>query len=116
MDAAALSPEQWLCAVRNHWNVDNACHNTWDKIFREDDQPWIVSGRHAPRGAVVVLLLRRIAYNLLALFRAVTQRSDERRQMPCKDLMRWLYNTLVAAQPDDVAGLRTRLIEADRVA
>lgn len=59
---------------------------------------------------VAVLLLRRLAYNLLALFRAVTQRSDELRQIPWKTLMRWVYNMLIAAQATDLEGLRNRQV------
>jgi hypothetical protein len=110
LEQPALSPEKWLILVRRHWGIENDCHNTWDKIFLEDDHPWIVADRHgdAPRGAVVVMLLRRIAYNLLALFRSVTQRSDERRQTPWKDLIRWVYNVLVAVTENDLLGLRQR--------
>jgi hypothetical protein len=70
----ALTGQQWLLAVRRHFTVENDCHNTWDKILREDDHPWIVAGDGACQGTVNVMLLRRIAYNLLALFRSVTQR------------------------------------------
>ena len=108
LPAAALSPEQWLLLVRRHWAVENHCHNTWDKIFREDDHPWFEGGHDAPQGALVVMLLRRVAYNLLALFRSVTQRSEENRQIPWKDLMRWVYNTLIAATAADLDGLRDR--------
>lgn len=101
----ALSPHQWLHAFRAHWGVENQCHNTWDTAFKEDDKPWIETD---PKGMVVVLLLRRMAYNLLALYRSVTQRSHERRQTPWKTVLRWVYNTLIKAQADDIAGLRTR--------
>jgi len=37
--------------------------------------------------ALVVAILRRIAYTMLALFRSVTQRSDERRAAPWKTLL-----------------------------
>ena len=104
----ALSPAQWLHAVRRHWGVENDCHNIWDKILREDEQPWIVAGRKACQGTLNVMLLRRIAFNLLALFRNVTQRADERRLTPWGDLTRWIYNTLIAAQPADLRGLRQR--------
>ena len=104
----ALTDEQWLLLVRRHWGVENDCHQIWDKIFREDDKPWIEAGEGASQGTVVVMLLRRIGYNLLALFRSVTQRSEERRQMPWKDLVRWVYNTLIAATALDTEGLRRR--------
>ena len=103
-----LSAGQWLQMVRNHWVVENGCHQIWDKIFREDERPWITSGAGAPQGAVVVMMLRRLGFNLLALFRGVTQRSEDKRLTPWKDLMRWVYNTLIAATDDDVADLRPR--------
>jgi hypothetical protein len=43
----------------------NQCHQTWDTAFREDDKPWVVKD---PKGAVVLMLLRRLNYNALALF------------------------------------------------
>ena len=49
-----------------------------------DDHPWIEAH---PRGAKAIALLRRIAYNLLTLFRSVTQRCDERRRTPWRTLM-----------------------------
>jgi hypothetical protein len=79
-----LSPEQWLLVVRSHWAVENNCHNTFDKIFQEDKRPFILQ----PHGMLVAMVLRRIAYNLLSLFRSVTQRSDPKKQMPWKSLMR----------------------------
>jgi Transposase DDE domain len=105
-----LSGEQWLTLVRNHWAVENNCHWTFDAIFQEDDHPWIESD---PRGTVVMTLLRRIAYNLLALFRAVTQRSQEKRQMPWRGLLRWVYATVVGAAEWQVAGLRQRDVLAE---
>jgi hypothetical protein len=39
--------------------------------------------------------LRRIAYTRLALFRSVTQRSDERRAIPCDTLMTDLFVALI---------------------
>lgn len=100
-----LTDEQWLLLVRRHWGVENNCHNTWDTVFEEDDHPWIEAD---PQGTVVIMLLRRLAYNILALYRGVTQRSDERRRTPWKDLVRWFYNTLIAATAADVADLRPR--------
>ena len=44
-------------------------------------------GAGSPRAAVVVAILCRIAYTMLALFRSVTQRSDERRATPWQTLM-----------------------------
>ena len=56
------------------------------------------------------MLLRRIAYNMLALFRTVTQRSDERRQSPWRDIVRWLYQAVIAATDGDLDDLRPRRI------
>jgi predicted transposase YbfD/YdcC len=100
-----LTDEQWLLLVRRHWGVENNCHNTWDTVFQEDDHPWIEAD---PKGMVVVMLLRRLAYNILALFRGVTQRSEERRQTPWRDMVRSFYNAIIAATTEDVAGLRSR--------
>jgi predicted transposase YbfD/YdcC len=105
LEGDGLTASQWLKLVRMHWGVENNCHNTWDTAFEEDDRRWIVAD---PKGAMNVMLLRRIAYNMLALFRAVTQRSEENRMTPWKDLLRWVYNTLISAQETDLAGLRER--------
>lgn len=101
-----LSPAQWLRIVRLHWVVENNCHGTLDTAFAEDDHPWIESN---PQGALVVALLRRLALNLLALFRSVTQRATERRATPWKSLMRALALMLTTLGPADTAGLRARL-------
>ncbi len=105
LEGDGLTAPQWLKLVRMHWGVENNCHNTWDVAFEEDDRRWIVAD---PKGAMNVMLLRRIAYNMLALFRTVTQRSEENRMTPWKDILRWVYNTLVAAQETELAGLRER--------
>ena len=91
--------------IRQHWAVENQCHNTWDTVFKEDDRPWINSD---PKGTVVVMLLRRLAYNMLALFRSVSQRSELRRQMPWRDLIRAMYNAMISLSGSDLAGLRAR--------
>jgi hypothetical protein len=97
-----FSPDEWLRLIRLHWGVENNCHNTWDKIFREDDRPFITSAK----GMLAVMLLRRIAYNLLSLYRSVTQRSDENRRMPWKTLLQNVYDALLFAQPFHLDGLR----------
>ncbi|HJW76113.1 MAG TPA: ISAs1 family transposase [Thermoleophilia bacterium] len=97
LPSARLSASQWLRVVRAHWGVENNCHHTWDAVLQEDEHPWI---QRCPRATVVVMVLRRIAYNLLTLFRSVTQRSDDRRQMPWRDLLRAIYITLIAATDD----------------
>ena len=65
--------------------------------------PWIESN---PRAAFVVSILRRIADSVLTLFRSVTQRSDERRNIPCKQLMRDVLFALVTTRPEELLHLR----------
>ena len=61
---------------------------------------------------LAVLVLRRIAYTLLALFKAVTQRAEENRAMRWKALRRWVRDALVAATAETFAGLRARAVAA----
>ena len=104
-----LSADQWLLAVRLHWGVENNCHHTWDTVFEEDDRPWI---EKCPAAMVALMLLRRIAYNMLALFRSVTQRGEEQRLTPWRDLVRWLYQAVFSATSAEIDGLRTREVPA----
>lgn len=103
-----LTPAQWLELVRRHWAVE-ACHNVLDVAFEEDEHPWIT---HSAQGMLVVLLLRRLAYNLLALFRSVTQRSQQRRMTPWKTLFRWMEKALEQATEEDVKKIRVRGVSA----
>ncbi len=75
-DPKRLTTAEWMLLVRSHWGVENQNHHTFDTAFVEDDRPWIETDEN---GMLAVLLLRRIAYTLLALFRSVTLRSDEGR-------------------------------------
>jgi len=110
LEGDRLTADQWLKLVRMHWGVENNCHNTWDTAFEEDTRTWITT---SPKGAMNVMLLRRIAYNMLVLFRSVTQRSEENRGTPWKDILRWVYNTLIAADDADLAGLRQRTVVSE---
>jgi hypothetical protein len=100
-----LTDKQWLRVVRQHWAVENHCHGTWDTAFEEDDRPWI---KNEPQGTLVVMLLRRMAFNMLALFRSVTQRSEERRRTPWRDIMRWMHHAVIGIQGHELASLRAR--------
>jgi predicted transposase YbfD/YdcC len=102
--AGRLSPEQWLRVIRTRWAVENQNHWVWDSIFEEDDRPWI----QAPKGMLAVMVLRRVAYNMLALFRGVTQRSEERRQIRWRDLIHEVRLALYTATLVHIASLRTR--------
>ena len=88
--------------MRSHWGVENNAHHTLDTAFAEDDRPWIAAD---PHGRLAVLLLRRIAYTLLALYRAVTLRSDEGRATRWKVLLQSMRDVLVAATEEQLAGL-----------
>lgn len=101
-----LTPKQWLLVVRLHWAVENNIHHTLDTAFREDDYPFMPS---SPVGSLNVLLLRRIAFNMLALFRSVTQRSEDKRGTPWLTLFNQLSIALVSATLEALAGLRTRV-------
>jgi len=102
----ALTADLWIEMIRRRWSVENQCHNTWDRIFQEDDRPWA----YDPQGMVVAMLLRRIAYTLLALFRSVTQRSDAKRAVAWKTLLRDLRDALVSAEERHLDGLRVRRV------
>jgi hypothetical protein len=103
-----LTKEPWLLLVRQRWGVET-CHQILDTAFAEDDHPWIEAH---PRAALSVAILRRIAYTLLSLFRSVTQRSEERRQVPWKRLMRDVLFALVTTTHPQLAGLRRHNIPA----
>jgi hypothetical protein len=103
LDPSRLTSAQWLLLVRSHWGVENNNHHTLDTAFAEDTRPWIEAD---PHGMLAVLLLRRIAYTLLALYRAVTLRSDEHRAMRWKALLQSVRDVLVAATEDQLAGMR----------
>jgi len=100
-----LNAEQWLYLVRQHWGVENGTHNLLDKFLEEDQHPFIESD---PKGMLNVMLLRRMALNALALFRGVTQRDEVKRLTPWRDVIRWVYNTLIAATDRHLEGLRSR--------
>ena len=104
-DPKRLTGEQWLLLIRSHWGVENNNHHTLDTAFAEDDRPWIEAD---PQGMVAVLILRRIAYTLLTLYRSVTLRSDEGRATRWKALLQSVRDLLIAATEDQLAGLRQR--------
>jgi len=60
------------------------------------------------QGHAHLLILRRIAFNLLALFRGRTQRSEDKRLTPWATLLRWFVIALVSATLLQVDGLRSR--------
>lgn len=99
-----LTPAQWLQVVRSHWGVENN-HHTLDTAFAEDERPWIVANGN---GMLVALLIRRIAYTLLSLFRSVSLRSEQKGEIAWASLMRWVWRTAVAATEVHLQALRPR--------
>jgi len=97
-------------AIRRHWVVESA-HQVLDVAFEEDDYPWLTEN---PRLTVVLMILRRIAYTLLTIFRSVTQRSDERRSEAWKELFWRLYDAVLVATAFSACGDFTRQPEARR--
>ena len=100
-----LTSAQWLLVVRRYWGVENETHNTLDTAFAEDDHPWIEANEN---GMLAVAMLRRVAFTIAAIFRGVTQRSEERRATPWKTLLRWFANVWIGATAETLAGLRRR--------
>jgi hypothetical protein len=102
LERDALTPEGWLRLVRSHWRVENDVHKTLDVVLREDERPWF----RAAGGMLVAAILRRVAYNVLALYRSVTLRGEARDVLPWKELLGWMRTALVGAVAADLAGLR----------
>lgn len=97
----ALTGAQWATMIRRRWAVENECHNTFDRIMREDDRPWV----RAPEAMVNVMLLRRIGYCIVALHRVSCAESDD--ALPSwPDLLRDFYVTLITATAATITGLQ----------
>jgi hypothetical protein len=97
-----LSAEQWLFATVKHWGVETT-HQVLDTAFAEDERPWIEADTN---GMLIVLVLRRVAYTLLTLFRSVTLRSAENRQRPWREFIDWVDKALTVTTAKMLAGLR----------
>jgi hypothetical protein len=90
--------------VRSHWGVE-INHHTLDTAFVEDERPWIVADGN---GMLVTLVLRRIAYTLLALFRGVSLRGEQKGEVRWADLLRWVWSAIVAATDAHLDAIRLR--------
>ena len=100
-----MTPEQWLTVIRRHWAVETV-HQILDGAFAEDDRPWVLEN---PRLTVVVMILRRIGYTLLTIFRSITQRSDDRREQPWHCLLQNIRDAVMLATTSVLHGLRPRI-------
>ncbi len=87
-----LTSEQALELVRRHWAVENDCFWTLDTQWEEDAGLWTRKGN----GLLICGLLRMIAYNIVALLRAVHCKSDGARQRTWKAIAQ-LFNDFVVA-------------------
>jgi hypothetical protein len=99
-----FSPEKWLELVVLRWGVET-CHQILDGAFAEDDRPWI---RSNAQGALAVMMLRRVVFTLMTLYRSVTQRSEENRLVPWRRLMERVKDALKWLTAADLEGLRPR--------
>ncbi len=104
LSASELSPEKWLELVVLRWGVETV-HQILDCAFEEDKHPWITKDAN---GALVVMQLRRLVYTLMTLYKSVTLRSDENREMTWGELMDQIKDTLEWAQGKVLDGLRPR--------
>lgn len=104
--ADRLSNAHWLRLLRRYWMVENGPHYTLDVALHEDDHPLIEAD---PQGALVLALVRRVAYNLLALFRNVTLRGESSRMMPWKQLIGELHHALLKACDSDLTRRRDHI-------
>jgi hypothetical protein len=102
-----LSAQQWLTVIRRHWSVETT-HQILDVTFEEDEHPWVLQN---PRLTATIMVLRRIGYSLLTIFRSVTQRSNHRRHEPWHVLLTRIRDALLLATPAALAGVRTRTPE-----
>jgi hypothetical protein len=104
LPAVELTSEQWLAAIRAHWSVETT-HQILDTSFREDDRPWI---RSNTKGMLALIVLRRIAYTLLTLYRSVTQRSGDKRERLWQELLELVRDALVACTEATIENVRHR--------
>jgi hypothetical protein len=102
--ADELSSEKWLELVVLRWGVETA-HQILDCAFEEDKHPWITADAN---GALVIMLLRRLIYTLMTLYKSVTLRSDESHEMTWRELMEQIRDTLEWAHGKLLDGLRPR--------
>lgn len=101
----SLTPKEWARLIRARWAVENNNHHTFDTALAEDGHPWF---KEHPIGALNLIILRRIAYNAMALFRARTLRAETNRLMPWRDLIGQVFIALINATEEAMNGLRAR--------
>ncbi|MEI8167882.1 MAG: ISAs1 family transposase, partial [Chloroflexales bacterium] len=86
-----LDAAQCMRLVRAHWRIENVLHGTLDLQWQEDYSRWVRRGQGLP----VCALLRALAFNLLAVLRAVHLRSDAAREVTWRRLRDWVRDCLL---------------------
>jgi LmbE family N-acetylglucosaminyl deacetylase len=104
LECSAMSAEQYLRLVVLRWGVESA-HQILDTAFQEDRRPWITKNA---QGALAVMLARRAVYTILSLFKSVSLRSDENREMPWRRLMERIKDAMKWSSEADLTSLRPR--------
>jgi len=104
MASDELDPERWLRLVVLRWGVETS-HQILDQAFEEDKRPWF---KKEPHGALVVMLLRRLVYTVLTLFKSRTQRSEDKQRAPWRELLEDIMDAMKMATEEQVSGLRSR--------
>jgi len=94
-----LKAQHCLALVRGHWRIENELHGTLDLQWQEDYGRWVRRGQGLP----VCALLRVLAFNLLALLRAVHLRSDAAHHVTWRRLRDWVRDALIWFALEDVA-------------
>lgn len=91
-----LSGEQWLELIRRHWRCENNGHWTADVVWNEDRRrtPWTTD----PNGLYVLAILRMIAFNVVAVLRAMYRRNGQRYEPPWKEVVNDAYAALTAGR------------------
>lgn len=85
--------------IRAHWRIENEPHGTLDLRWLEDRGHWVRRGQGLP----VCALLPALAFNLLALLRAVHLRSDGACMVTGHRLRDWMRDALVHMAVDPLA-------------
>jgi hypothetical protein len=104
IESTKLEPEKWLELVVLRWGVETS-HQILDSAFEEDKRPWFTKNA---QGALVVMLLRRLVYTVLTLFKSRTQRSEDKQQAPWRELFEDIMDAMKMATELHVVGLRSR--------
>jgi hypothetical protein len=103
LESTELTAAQWLRIIVLRWGVESS-HQILDTAFQEDKRPWITKDA---QGALAVMLLRRVVYTILTLFKHVTLRAEDNHLMPWRKLMERIKDVLKWATEDVVDGLRS---------